>query len=173
MSELLQAAYKAFYKTKLSIDQVCNGLDVLGVLNLIRSHPESVQPYLLHNTDTLLTPALLFNQFHNIDKMEDGTREVTRQHLKRSISYGVPFPPKFNVQFYIVLCTIYPTFCVCHLSLQSQFNFFAFNFDLCNIQVLAFDIQLFISNSQVLEFYLQVQWNVHSFFLIQHLEFFL
>ena len=108
----LVAAYEAFYKRKLSIDQFCNGLDVLGVLNLIRSHPESMQPYLIHNTYTLLTPALLFNQFHNIDKVEDGTREVTRQHLKRSICYGVPFPPKFNVQFHIVLCTIYPTFCL-------------------------------------------------------------
>ena len=29
----------------------------------------------------------------------------------------------------------------------------------------AFDIQLFISSSQVFEFDLQVQWNVHSFFL--------
>ena len=37
--------------------------------------------------------------------------------------YGVPFPPKFNVPFYIVLCIIYPTFCVCHLSLHSRFNF--------------------------------------------------
>ena len=81
----LVAAHEAFYKRKLSIDQFCNGLDVLGVLNLIRSHPESMQPYFVHNTDTLLTPALLFNQFHNIDKVEDGTREVMRQHLKRSI----------------------------------------------------------------------------------------
>ena len=39
-----------------------------------------------------------------------------------------------------------------------------FNFHSCNIQVFAFDIPLFISNSQVFEFDLQVQWNVHSFF---------
>ena len=44
--------------------------------------------------------------------------------------YGVPFPPKFNVPFYIVLCTIYPTLCVWHLSLYSRFNFFAFNIQL-------------------------------------------
>ena len=66
--------------------QFCNGLDVLGMLNLIRSHTESMQPYFIHNTDTLLTPALLFDRFHNIDKVEDGTREVMRPHLKRSIS---------------------------------------------------------------------------------------
>ena len=61
-----------------------------------------------------------------------------------AVMYGVPFPPKFNVPFYIVLCTIYATFCVCHFSLHSQFNFLhsTFNFDLCNIQVFAFDIQL-------------------------------
>ena len=65
----------------------------------------------------------------------------------RPVFYSVPFPPKFNVPFYIVLCTIYPTFCVCHLSLHSRFNFLQstliFNFDLCNIQIFAFDIQLF------------------------------
>jgi len=89
------------------------------------------------------------------------------------VHYGVPFPPKFNVPFYIVLYTIYPTFCVCHLSLHSRFNFLhsTSNFDSCNIQVFAFDSQLFISNSQVFEFDLQVQWNVHSFFCIQHLAF--
>ena len=82
----LVAAHEASYKRKLSIDQFCSGLDVLGMLNLIRSNPESMQPYFVRNTDTLLTPALLFNQFHNIDKVEDGTRKVMRQHLKRSIS---------------------------------------------------------------------------------------
>ena len=46
-----------------------------------------------------------------------------------------------------------------------------FNFDLRNIRVSAFDIQLFISNSQVFEFDLQVKWNVRSFFRIQHLAF--
>ena len=88
-------------------------------------------------------------------------------------AYGVPFPPKFNVPFYIVLCIIYPTFCVFHLSLHSRFKFLhpTFNFDLCNIQVFAFDIQLFISSRQVFEFDLQVQWDVHSLFRIQHLAF--
>ena len=90
---------------------------------------------------------------------------VCKKNLR--IFYGAPFPPKFNVPFYIVLYTICPTFCVCHLSLHSRFNFSAFNIQLrflCNIQVFAFDIQLFISNSQVFEFDLQVKWSVHSFF---------
>jgi len=82
----LVAAREAFYKRKLSIDQFCSGWDVIGMSNLIRSNPESMQPYFVHNTDTLLTPALLFKQFHNIDQVEDGTRGVMRQHLKRSIS---------------------------------------------------------------------------------------
>ena len=90
--------------------------------------------------------------------------------------YGVPFPPEFNVPFYIVLCTIYRAFCVCHLSLNSRFHFLhsTFNFDLCNIQVFAFDIQLFISNSQVSNsiFKFSGMYNpLHSFFRIQHLAF--
>ena len=73
------------------------------------------------------------------------------KNLDEAVYYGVPFPPKFNVPFYIVLCTIYRAFCVCHLSLNSRFHSLhsTFNFDLCNIQVCTFDIQLFISNSQV------------------------
>ena len=130
-----------------------------------------MQPYLLHNTDTLLTPALLFNQFHNIDKMEDGTREVTRQHLKRSISYGVPFPPKFNVQFYIVLCTIYPTFCVCHLSLQSQFNFFAFNIQLWFMQHSSFRFRHSTFHKQQSGFGILPSSSVECTFIFSHLTF--
>ena len=49
------------------------------------------------------------------------------------------------------LFTIHPTFCVCHLSLHSRFNFLhsTFYFDLCNIQVFALDIQLFHKQATV------------------------
>ena len=50
--------------------------------------------------------------------------------LEQGPHYGVPFPPKFDVPFYIVLCTIYRTFCVCHLNLHTRFNAFAFNIQL-------------------------------------------
>ena len=36
---------------------------------------------------------------------------VCQKNLR--IFYGAPFPPKFNVPFYIVLYTICPTFCAC------------------------------------------------------------
>ena len=80
------AAHEAFYKRKLSIDQFCDGLAALGLLNVIRSHPELMRPFFVHNKETQLTPALLLDQFHNIEKVEDGERELTRQHLKRAIS---------------------------------------------------------------------------------------
>ena len=54
--------------------------------------------------------------------------------IYKEADYGVPFPPKFNVPFYIVLCIMYPTFCVCHLSLHSRFNFFASNIQLWFMQ---------------------------------------
>ena len=47
---------------------------------------------------------------------------------------------------------------------DSTFLHSTFNFDLCDIQVFTFDIQLFISSSQVFGFDLQVQWNEHSLF---------
>lgn len=40
------AAHEAFYKRKLSIDQFCDGLAALGLLNVIRSHPELMRPFL-------------------------------------------------------------------------------------------------------------------------------
>ena len=81
----------------------------------------------------------------NSRKLSWRERKVITTSLACVAAYGVPFPPKFNVPFYIVLCTICPTFCVCHLSLNSRFNFLhsTFNFNLCNIQVFAFVIQLF------------------------------
>ena len=69
---------------------------------------------------------------------------IQGMHMKISETlgiYGVPFPPKFNVIFYIVLCTIYPTFCVCHLQLHSRFNFFAFNIQLWLMQHSSFRSQ--------------------------------
>ena len=82
----LVAAHEAFYIRKLSIDQFCKGLEVLGVLDLIRGHPDLMEPYFVHTAVCILTPAVLFNQFLNIEKEEDGLREVMRQHLKRCIS---------------------------------------------------------------------------------------
>ena len=79
-----------------------------------------------------------------------------------------------KIQCSIFHGTLY-NLCVCHLSLHSRFNFLQstliFNFDLCNIQIFAFDIQLFHKKQSSFEFDLQVQWNVHSFFRIQHLAF--
>ena len=61
------------------------------------------------------------------------------------------FRQKFNVPFYLLLCTIYPTFCVCHLSLHSRFNFFAFKIQLWFMQHSSFRFRhsTFISSSQV------------------------
>ena len=53
--------------------------------------------------------------------------------------------------------------------------FFAFNIQLWFMQHSSFPfrLSLFIRSSQVFEFDLQVQWDVHSLFRIQHLAFFL
>ena len=77
----------------------------------------------------------------------------------------------FHFALYFAQSILHFVFGIWVCTRDSTFLHSTFNFDLCNIQVFAFDIQLFKSNSQVLEFYLQVQWNVHSFSLIQHLAF--
>ena len=104
----------------------------------------------------------------NSRKLSWRERKVITTSLACVAAYGVPFPPKFNVPFYIVLCTICPTFCVCHLSLHSRFNFLhsTFNFNLCNIQVFAFHIQLF--NKQQSSFRIRPSSSVECTFIFSH-----
>ena len=62
--------------------------------------------------------------------------------------------------FVIWVCTRDSIFCIQHsTSIYATFKFLLSTFN------------FLISNSQVFEFDLQVQWNVHSFFRIQHLSF--
>ena len=101
-------------------------LDVINMIDREMSFPEGEIP----RRQSLVTRAykrkVLTDDSQyvrkNIDLLEQGPR------------YGVPFPPKFNVPFYIVLCTIYRTFWVCHLNLHSRFNVFAFNIQLWLMQ---------------------------------------
>lgn len=74
----LVVVYEVFYKRKFFIDQFCSGLDVFGMLNFIRSNFELMQLYFVYNIDILLMLIFFFNQFYNIDKVEDGIREVMR-----------------------------------------------------------------------------------------------
>ena len=58
------------------------------------------------------------------------------------ILYGVPFPPKFNVPFYLLLFTIYHfVFVIWVCARDSTFLHSKFNFDLCNIQAVKFSIR--------------------------------
>ena len=110
----------------------------------------------------------------NSRKLSWRKRKVITTSLACVAAYGVPFPPKFNVPLYmIVLCAICPTFCVCHLSLHSPFNFLlsTFDFDLCSIQVFAFVIQLFYKQQS--SFLIRPSSSVECtyIFRIQHLAF--
>ena len=77
----------------------------------------------------------------------------------------------FHFTLYFTQSILHFVFAIWVCTRDSTFLHSTFNFDSCNIQVFAFEIQLFIRTSQVFEFDLQVQWNVHSFFCIQHLAF--
>ena len=81
---------------------------------------------------------------------------------------GFPFLTKFNVPFYIVLCTIYLTFSVCHWSLHSRFNFFPFNIQLrfMHFPVFAFDFQLF--HNQQSSFRIRPSSSVECTFIFSH-----
>ena len=71
----------------------------------------------------------------------------------------------FHFTLYFTQSILHFVFAISVCTRDSTFLHSTSNFDSCNIQVYAFDIQLFISNSQVFEFDLQVQWNVHFIFL--------
>ena len=82
--------------------------------------------------------------------------------------YGVPFPPKFNVPFYTVLCTIYPTFCVCHLKLHSRFNVFAFNIQLWLMQHSSFRFRHSTFHEQQSSFLIRSSSSVECTFIFSH-----
>ena len=79
---------------------------------------------------------------------------LSRQRMLLIQSLSVWRSISAKIQCSILHCTLYNLSCIFCVSFRvytrdSTFLHSTFNFDLCNIQVFAFDIQLFISNSQV------------------------
>ena len=74
----------------------------------------------------------------------------------------------FNVSVYIVLCTIYPTFCVCHLSLHSRFNFFASNIQLWFTQHSSFRFRHSTFHKQQSSFRIRPTSSVECSFIFSH-----
>ena len=74
----------------------------------------------------------------------------------------------FNVSVYIVLCTIYPTFCVCHLSLHSRFNFFASNIQLWFTQHSSFCFRHSTFHKQQSSFRIRPSSSVECTFIFSH-----
>ena len=74
----------------------------------------------------------------------------------------------FNVSVYIVLCTIYPTFCVCHLSLHSRFNFFASDIQLWFTQHSSFRFRHSTSHKQQSSFRIRSSSSVECTFIFSH-----
>ena len=74
----------------------------------------------------------------------------------------------FNVSVYIVLCTIYPTFCVCHLSLHSRFNFFASNIQLWFTQHSSFRFRHSTFHKQQSSFRIRPSSSVECTFIFSH-----
>ena len=48
-------------KRKEPPDQLCEGLKTLGILHLIRAHPDLMKSYFVHNDDTCLTSDDIIN----------------------------------------------------------------------------------------------------------------
>ena len=80
----------------------------------------------------------------------------------------IPFPPKFNVPFYIVLCTISFTFCVCHLSFHSRSNVFAFNIQLWFKQHSSFRFRHSTFHKQLWSFKIRLSSSVECTFIFSH-----
>ena len=77
----------------------------------------------------------------------------------------------FHFTLYFAQSILHFLFVIEVCTRDSIFFHSTFNFDLCTFQFLLSTFNFFIINSQVFEFDLQVQWNVHSFFRIHHLAF--
>ena len=57
-------------KRKEPLGQLCKGLSTLGILDLIRSHPERMKPYFVLNADRRLTSDDIINNL----EIPDGQR---------------------------------------------------------------------------------------------------
>ena len=74
-----------------------------------------------------------------------------------------------KIQRSILHCTLHNLSNILCLSFNFELAIQLFCIQHSTLIYATFDIQLFISSSQVFEFDLQVQWDVHSLFRIQHL----
>ena len=120
-------------------------------------------------------PSKLKKRPADTEQKKTASAPFTLLHLKFQVFKVMAFHFRLNSMFHF---TLYFAQSILHFVLviwvctrDLTVLHSTFNFDLCSIQVFAFDIQLFISSSQVFEFDLQVQWNVHSLFRIRHLTF--
>ena len=57
---------------KEPLDQLCQGLKTLGILDLIRAHPDLMKSYFVHNDDTCLTSDDIFNNLEIPESHQSG-----------------------------------------------------------------------------------------------------
>jgi len=69
-------------KRKEPLDQLCEGLKTLGILDLIRAHPDLMKSYFVHNGDTCLTSDDIIN---NLEIPESDQSGNTYNFLIQSI----------------------------------------------------------------------------------------
>ena len=59
-------------KRKEPLDQLCEGLKTLGILDLIRAHPDLMRSYFVHNDDTCLTSDDIINTLEIPESLRSG-----------------------------------------------------------------------------------------------------
>ena len=106
---------------------------------------------------------------------QENLRETIRYLLARTIeTSSLPtnssraMASKFDVPCYIVLCTIYRTFCVRHLKLHSRLNVFAFNIQLWLMQHSSFRFRHSTFLKQQSTFLIRSSSSVECTFIFSH-----
>lgn len=59
-------------KKKEPLDQLCQGLKTLGILDLTRAHPDLMKSYFVHNDDTFLRSDDIFNNLEIPESHQSG-----------------------------------------------------------------------------------------------------
>ena len=59
-------------KRKEPLDQLCQGLKTLGILDLIRAHPDLMKSYFAHSDDTCLTSDDILNNLEIPESHQSG-----------------------------------------------------------------------------------------------------
>ena len=100
--------HEVILKRKVALDQVCAGLKVLGVRELLMAHSKMMEPYFVAGEQTPLSANAVLGLFEDISQQQsDAEKGQARQHLIKAIT-GLDVEGALMLEYFIFyfICSI-------------------------------------------------------------------